>query len=112
MSAAVENPTPTAIAAQFTKTGFVCKKERRERAARFIFGAMALLMILPLALIVGYLFIRALPVLSFDFLFKVPIHGMRAGGIWPACRASCMRCLDSAHLWCLRASGARSWRLR
>ncbi|HEY7181973.1 MAG TPA: phosphate ABC transporter permease PstA, partial [Blastocatellia bacterium] len=84
MSAAIENPAPAAVAAQFTKTGFVRKKERRERVARFIFGAMALLMILPLALIVGYLFIRALPVLSFDFLFKVPTHGMRAGGVWPA----------------------------
>jgi phosphate transport system permease protein len=84
MSAAIENATPAAIASRFTKTDFVRKKERRERVARFIFGAMALLMILPLALIVGYLLIRALPVLSFDFLFKVPIRGMRAGGIWPA----------------------------
>jgi phosphate transport system permease protein len=84
MSAAIVNPTPAAVAAQFTKTDFVRKKERRERAARLILGAMALLMILPLALIVGYLFLRALPVLSFDFLFKVPIRGMRAGGVWPA----------------------------
>src|SRR5262245_27536511 len=83
MSAEIEN-MPAAIEAQFTKTGFVRKKERRERAARLIFGAMALLMILPLALIVGYLFLRALPVLSFDFLFKVPVRGMRAGGVWPA----------------------------
>jgi phosphate transport system permease protein len=84
MSAVMENPTPTPIAAQFTKTDFVRKNERRERVARLVFATMALLMILPLALIVGYLFIRALPVLSFDFLFKVPIHGMSAGGIWPA----------------------------
>jgi len=62
----------------------VRKKERRERAAHFIFATMALLMILPLALIVGYLFIRALPVLSLDFLFKAPVRGMRAGGVWPA----------------------------
>src|SRR5215813_7025786 len=84
MSAAAENPGPATIAAQFTKTGFVRKKERRERVARFLLGLMALLMILPLALIVGYLFWRALPVLSLDFLLKVPIRGMRAGGIWPA----------------------------
>jgi phosphate transport system permease protein len=45
---------------------------------------MALLMIAPLALIVGYLFYRAAPVLSLDFLFKAPVRGMREGGIWPA----------------------------
>jgi hypothetical protein len=35
---------PAAIAARFTKTDFVRKKERRARAARFILCAMALLM--------------------------------------------------------------------
>src|SRR5262249_43412664 len=84
MSAVIESPPPTAAAPQFTKTDFVRKNERRELVARFIFAIMALLMILPLALIVSYLFIRALPVLSFDFLFKVPVRGMRAGGVWPA----------------------------
>lgn len=69
---------------RFTKTDFVRKKERRELVARAIFFAMAVLMIVPLLLIVGYLFIKALPILSFDFLFNVPIRGMRAGGIWPA----------------------------
>lgn len=45
---------------------------------------MALLMLLPLALIVGYLVYKALPVLSLDFLLKSPIRGMREGGVWPA----------------------------
>jgi phosphate transport system permease protein len=43
---------------------------------------MALLMIVPLLLIVGYLFLQALPVLSIDFLTSNPSRGMRAGGIW------------------------------
>ncbi len=76
-------PIQTA-AAQFTKTDFVRKKERREHWAKAIFLAMALLMIVPLVLIVGYLLYRALPILSFDFLFNIPSRGMRAGGIWPA----------------------------
>ncbi len=83
MSAILETPSPM-VSAQFTKTDFVRKKERRERVARATFLVMALLMIAPLVLIVGYLFYRALPVLSLDFLFKVPIRGMREGGIWPA----------------------------
>jgi phosphate transport system permease protein len=84
MSVALETPRPRTVSAQFTKTDLVRRNERRERVAQAIFATMALLMILPLVLIVGYLFYKALPVLSFDFLFKVPIRGMRAGGIWPA----------------------------
>ncbi|MEP7339911.1 MAG: phosphate ABC transporter permease PstA [Acidobacteriota bacterium] len=75
---------PQTPSARFIKTDFVRKKERRELLARAIFFAMAVLMIVPLVLIVGYLVYKALPVLSLDFLFQVPIHGMRAGGIWPA----------------------------
>lgn len=69
---------------QFAKTDFVRKKERRELLARVVFFAMTVLMIAPLILIVGYLIYRALPILSVDFLFNVPIRGMREGGIWPA----------------------------
>ncbi|MFH1566599.1 MAG: phosphate ABC transporter permease PstA [Gemmatimonadota bacterium] len=53
-----------------------------QNLARSIFLLMALLMILPLLLIVGYLFYKAMPVLSLDFLFTNPSHGMRGGGIW------------------------------
>lgn len=84
MSAIVEKPVVATPAARFAKTDFVRKKERGERVARAVFLAMALLMVAPLVLIVGYLFYRALPVLSLDFLFRVPIRGMREGGIWPA----------------------------
>jgi phosphate transport system permease protein len=69
---------------QFAKTDFVRKKERRELLARAVFFAMTVLMIAPLILIVGYLIYCALPILSVDFLFNVPIRGMREGGIWPA----------------------------
>ena len=43
---------------------------------------MTMLMVLPLLLIVGYLFYQAWPVLSLDFLLTNPRSGMRAGGIW------------------------------
>lgn len=84
MSAAKEYLRQPEVHKQFTKTDLARRNERRERVARAVFAVMALLMILPLALIVGYLFYKALPILSFDFLFKVPVRGMRAGGIWPA----------------------------
>lgn len=43
---------------------------------------MTLLMVMPLLLIVSYIFYQALPVLSLDFLLTNPSHGMRGGGIW------------------------------
>jgi phosphate transport system permease protein len=66
----------------FTETVFVRKKKSTETAAKIIFMVMTLLMILPLLLIVGYLFYKAAPILSVDFLLENPARGMRAGGIW------------------------------
>jgi phosphate transport system permease protein len=45
---------------------------------------MAASMIVPLILIIGYLFERAWPSLSLSFILDVPSRGMKAGGVWPA----------------------------
>jgi phosphate transport system permease protein len=66
----------------FTETPFVRRKKRTEYIAKSGFLLMALLMICPLILIVGYLFYKAFPILSFDFLLANPARGMRAGGVW------------------------------
>ena len=66
----------------FEATALTRRKQRAEQAARGVFLAMTLLMVLPLVLIVGYLLYRAAPVLSLDFLLQNPRGGMRAGGIW------------------------------
>src|SRR3954468_17963028 len=66
----------------FEATAFTRRKQWAETAAKSIFLAMTLLMVLPLLLIVGYLVYQAWPILSFDFLFTNPRNGMRAGGIW------------------------------
>jgi phosphate transport system permease protein len=72
------------VAGRFARTPHVARKEAAERVARAVFGLMAAAMILPLLLIVGYLVVRAWPVLSWEFLVDVPKRGMREGGIWPA----------------------------
>ena len=69
---------------KFEETAFGRRKKRQEWAAKILFLAMTLCMIVPLLLIVGYLFIQAWPILSWEFLTTSPKHGMRAGGIWPA----------------------------
>lgn len=66
----------------FIETPLVQKKKRTETAAKIVFMLMTVLMILPLLLILAYLFYKALPILSFDFLFTNPKNGMRAGGVW------------------------------
>jgi len=68
----------------FTETPQARRKLRQEALAKWIFASMAGLMIIPLLLIIGYLVQRAWPSLSPGFLFDVPTHGMRDGGVWPA----------------------------
>jgi phosphate transport system permease protein len=69
---------------RFTKTSFVRKKELNQQIARWIFFAMAILMVIPLLGIIGYLVYHAAPSLNLDFLLEVPKRGMREGGVWPA----------------------------
>jgi phosphate transport system permease protein len=68
----------------FTETPLIRRKLRNEFAAKCIFGLMALAMVIPLLVIVGYLFWKAFPLLSWDFLVTNPTNGMRKGGIWSA----------------------------
>jgi phosphate transport system permease protein len=58
------------------------RKRRYESVAKFIFGGMAVSLIVPLVAIVLYLVVQAAPVLSLDFLLENPTNRMRSGGIW------------------------------
>ena len=68
----------------FTETQQIRRRLRVELVMKCLFGAMALAMIVPLIVIVGYLLLQALPVLSFEFLFAFPRNNMKEGGIFPA----------------------------
>jgi phosphate transport system permease protein len=72
------------VQGRFVETPLARKKNRRELLAKCVFGSMALAMIVPLLLIVGYLLVQAWPLLSWDFLTTNPTNGMRKGGIWSA----------------------------
>ena len=69
---------------RFEKTSQVVRKERAEGVAKALFALMATAMVVPLALIVGYLVYLAWPSLNWEFLVDVPKRGMTDGGIWPA----------------------------
>lgn len=68
----------------FEATELVRAKARTERVAQWIFGGMALVMVLPLLLIIAYLVWKALPALSLEFLLAPPREMQTRGGIWPA----------------------------
>ena len=68
--------------AMFTETAISRQKRHIENVARVFLLVVTSLMIIPLLLIVGYLLYKALPILSFEFLFTNPKDNMRAGGLW------------------------------
>ena len=78
----MDGTVPTVL--RFARTAQAARSERAQRVAKWLFGAMALAMVLPLVGIVAYLLYRAWPSLGWEFLVDLPRKGMREGGIWPA----------------------------
>ncbi|MCH2060385.1 MAG: phosphate ABC transporter permease PstA [Verrucomicrobiales bacterium] len=74
MSASTENP--------FAGSPFEIKKVRRENSAKTIMLGAAILLIVPVLVIVGYLFYKASPVLSWDYIWSDPGPLGKSGGIW------------------------------
>jgi len=68
----------------FAPTPLNERNRRIQRLVQIGFGAMTVLLVLPVLIILGVLIWRGGPVLSFDFLFTEPTDGMTAGGIFPA----------------------------
>ncbi|MFH1024212.1 MAG: phosphate ABC transporter permease PstA [Planctomycetota bacterium] len=83
MNDTAEKTIPPA-ATRFTATEAVRRKLRVQKVAAAAFGAMAVIILIPLAVILAYLVVRAVPALSWGFVAGIPADGMRAGGIWPA----------------------------
>ncbi len=78
----MEINTDTSPGLMFTETDIGRRNRFIENGVKVFFLIMTCLMIIPLLLIIGYLFYKALPVLSFDFLFTNPKDNMRSGGLW------------------------------
>jgi phosphate transport system permease protein len=66
----------------FAPSALERRKKRKETIAKWLFGAMTLALVTPVAAILGYLVIKAWPVLGLSFLLENPRDGMTAGGIW------------------------------
>jgi phosphate transport system permease protein len=73
-----------AAANPFAETANVRRKLRNERVAQGVFAGMVICILIPLALILGYLVSKGYSLISWEFLTTNPIGGMRKGGIWSA----------------------------
>ncbi|HJP00588.1 MAG TPA: phosphate ABC transporter permease PstA [Planctomycetota bacterium] len=68
----------------FRATDLDARNRRRQRAFQLLFGAMTVLLILPVLLILGMLIWKGHPVISTEFFLANPRNGMTEGGIFPA----------------------------
>lgn len=60
------------------------RNQRNQRAFRMLFGAMTIILIVPVVIILGLLTIKGSPALSWEFFTAFPKNGMTEGGIFPA----------------------------
>jgi phosphate transport system permease protein len=72
------------MAITFAETARTRGKHRQEAVVRVVLGLMAFAMVVPLLTIIGFLVVKAWPLLSLNFLLENPTHGMRQGGVWSA----------------------------
>lgn len=55
-----------------------------EKAGFSILTVLTILTVLPIIAVVIYVIVLGSSAISWDFIFEMPMDGMRAGGIWPA----------------------------
>jgi len=68
----------------FEATDLNLQNRRAEKLVQAVFLLMTVLLILPVAVILGTLIYKGGSIISIDFLFTDPTDGMTAGGIFPA----------------------------
>lgn len=66
----------------FTASRFERRKIRKERIVRALMLAACLALIIPVLTVIAYLFVKAAPVLSWDYIVENPGPLGKTGGIW------------------------------
>lgn len=56
----------------------------QQRVGFALLTALMLVVILPILIVVGNIFVQGIGAISWEFIFGMPSNGMRSGGIWPA----------------------------
>jgi len=63
---------------------YIQLKKRNQAIAKTTFTAMSLIVVVFLFFLLGFIFIRGIGVISWEFLTSMPEEGMTSGGIYPA----------------------------
>ena len=71
-------------------------RQQMQRVAKTVSMIIALLVILPIFLVIVFIFINGLPTLSWTFLTQPPRNGMTEGGVMPAILGTVMLTLGTA----------------
>jgi phosphate transport system permease protein len=66
----------------FTASSLEVRRRHRELIARSLFATITVLLVIPVIAIIGYLVVRAWPVLTPSFVLENPADRMTGGGIW------------------------------
>jgi phosphate transport system permease protein len=67
-----------------------------QRAGFVLLALVSLIVVVPILLVIGVIFVRGIEVISLEFLFGVPRDGMKAGGIFPAIVGTLLLTLGTA----------------
>jgi phosphate transport system permease protein len=72
------------------------KRQHADRLATGIITAVAVLVVIPIAFVIGYIFVNGFSAISWDFLTAAPTNGMTEGGIMPAILGTLILTLGTA----------------
>lgn len=68
----------------------------RQQLGFALLSLVAVIVVLPILLLVGYIVAQGIPAISWEFLAAAPRGGMRAGGVWPAIVGTVLLTLGTA----------------
>jgi len=68
----------------------------RQQLGFTLLSLATIVVVLPILLLVGYVFIQGTPAISWEFVTGQPRDGMRAGGVWPAIVGTLLLTLGTA----------------
>lgn len=71
-------------------------RQVRQQLGFALLSLVTLIVVLPILWLVGYIVVRGLPAISWEFVTAMPRDGMHAGGVWPAIVGTLLLTLGTA----------------
>jgi len=71
-------------------------RQLRQQLGFALLSLAAVIVVLPILLLVGYIVVQGAPAISWEFITAMPREGMHAGGVWPAIVGTVLLTLGTA----------------